>query len=163
MTPRVPQLHVRLQDPSTHLPGPGSGMRASLRRCSWLRPFPPPPPQLALCSAASSVLWAHPTSHQRRWRNFGFPSPPRPTLRCRALMRYPSSCARSFSACSGSTTARDRRKARDSALRRGAFRLTQQRRRPDPYYFAAQWLAYLPPVNASSAASRRHTHDSGPR
>ena len=61
-----------------------------------------------LCSATSSVLWGYPTSHQRGWRDYGFPSPPRPTIPRRAPMRPPSSCSSSFPACSGSPTAWDR-------------------------------------------------------
>ena len=59
------------------------------------------------CSDRSSVLCGHPTSRQRRCRAYGlWPSPTRPPPTAqRALTRSPSSCAKSFSACSGSLTA----------------------------------------------------------
>ena len=59
------------------------------------------------CSAASSVLWAYPTSRPRRWWDYGIAFPAPPGLR-RVRTRPPRSCAKGFPACSGSPTARDR-------------------------------------------------------
>ena len=137
-------------------------MRVTLRRSPWLHPFPPPPPQLALCSAASSVLWAHPTSHRRRWQDYGYPSLPRPTYCFRAPMRSPSSCASDLPTCSVSPTAQDHARTRVCALSCVAFRMRRRRRHPGWVHIAAQWLACRPPVNASPHTSRCTTHDSGP-
>ena len=147
------RFRVRVGVPSTQFPGPVSGLRVTPRRFPWLRPFPPSPPQClppentgaALCSATSRVLmellaiplgeqktlakwlviWAHPTSHRRRWQNYGFPSPPLPTIFRRVPMRPPSSCAsnlfgsspacrppHNFPTCPVSPTAQDHGRAR---------------------------------------------------
>ena len=102
------RVRVCLRVPSTHFPGSVSGVRENQKHSLWLSPFPPsPPPGCTRCSASSSVLWGYPTSLRRGWRDYGFPSPPRPTMFHRAPMRPPSSCSSSFPACSGSTTAWD--------------------------------------------------------
>jgi hypothetical protein len=52
---------------STQRAGPESGLRRPDGCSPWLRPFPsrPPPGASPRCSAASTVLWPHPTSQPR--------------------------------------------------------------------------------------------------
>ena len=102
--------------------GPVSGKWEIQQRSPWLPPFSPLPPLDGLCSEASSIIWGYPTSHRRRWQDYGFPSLPRPTMLHRAPMRPPSSCASNFPTCSGSPTAQSYTRTRDSALMRIAFR-----------------------------------------
>ena len=152
--------NVCLQVTSTHLSGSVSGRRASRQHSPSLRPFPPPPPQVSPCSAASPVLRAYLTSH--RVDGGRTVSLPRPTRQIpRVLMRPPSSCASSFPACSGSPTAQDRCMACDNAIHHVALRLSEQRRHPGQLISRLNGWPAGAPVNASPAASRLPTHDSG--
>src|SRR5580692_7122816 len=91
-------------------------MRESVQRFLRLRPFPPPsPPGVAsLCSMASAVLRANPTSPPFPAQDYGI----QPFLSRRARVaparwRSPSFRAVDFPACAGSSTARDRHRACD--------------------------------------------------
>src|SRR5580698_9573626 len=85
-------------------------MRESVQRFLRLRPFPPPsPPGVAsLCSMASAVLRANPTSPPFPAQDYGI----QPFLSRRARVaparwRSPSFRAVDFPACAGSSTARE--------------------------------------------------------
>ena len=141
------RLHVRRKVHYRSFPGSVSGKRETPRRSPWLPPFSPPSPQDGPCSKASSILWGYPTSHRRRWQDYGFPSLPRPTFLRRAPMRSPSSCASNFPACSGSPTAWNLRRTR--VLRPASFclPLAQTASTFQIYHFAAPWLACRCPLS----------------
>ena len=89
-------------------------------------------------------------------------SPTRPPLMAqRALMRYPSSYAKSFSACSGSMTAWSPLGTCASAPRGVAFRPARRRRRSKLLISRLNGRPAASPVNASAAPSRAPPHDSG--
>ena len=75
--PFIPPCGVNVCGPSPgiRLPSSGSGACCSGPHCPWPRPFPPPPPRprTRLCSAASPVLWAGPTSTDRASSDWGIP------------------------------------------------------------------------------------------
>ncbi len=111
----------------THLgSGAASGACFAVPCSPWPGPFPPPPPQPTfwLCSAASQVLWACPTSHGRTSSDcsLGLPDAARGTISPRAAVGPPGSRAWRFRACRGSPTARGSQGARASAPCDVAFR-----------------------------------------
>jgi len=145
-----------------------SGAREIVQRFSWLLAFPPDPPPAPAwrrrrCSDRSLVLREHPTSRQRRCRAYGlWPSPTRPPSTAqRALTRSPSSCAKSFSACSGSMTAWSPPGTRENAPCGVAFRTARRRRRSKWLITRLNGWPAVSPVNASATPSRAPPHDSG--
>ena len=87
-------------------------------RSPWPGPFPPPPPPPARrrCSAASPVLRARPTSHDRASRDYGLGLPARPARHHAAGDRGISRFSRMEIPCMpGSLTARGPLAARDGA------------------------------------------------
>ena len=107
------------------------------------------PPGQALCSMASQVLRAYPTSPRRGQRCYRFwPFLLRPVLAHRAPLRYPSFCAEDFPTCTGSPTARDQ--SMTGVYRHAPYcfllRITVSASRITDY--AAQWLAHRFPLSA---------------
>ncbi|MNG97705.1 hypothetical protein D3C76_693040 [compost metagenome] len=136
-----------------------SGAREACRYFPWLRPFPPPSPQgQALCSMASQVLRAYPTSQRRRQQGYGFwPFLLRPVFAHRAPLRSPSFCAKDFPTCTGSPTARDQ--SMTGVYRHPPYCLllrlnASASRIPD---YAAQWLAHRFPLSTLHPAPRGAT------
>ncbi len=106
--------------------GAASGACFAVPCSPWPGPFPPPPPlpEFWLCSAASQVLRACPTSHGRSSSDcgLGLPDAARGTISPQAVVGSPGSRAWRFRTCRGSPTARGPQRARASAPCGVAFR-----------------------------------------
>jgi hypothetical protein len=163
---RASQLFVRGPTPGSHEPGSASGACFVGPRFPWspaLAP-PTPPPVARLCSSASSLLCRSQTSLDRASAASAphLPATDHPATTAPMadpeISRFPSK-ERPY--MPGSKTTPGLAGARNDAPASVAFRGVNNVGTRVYNAFAAQWLAYTLPTDASQSSSRRTAHGSG--